>query len=193
MYIIMKQNKGGINMAELTAEEKAIKNREAVKKCMKNKDRINVILPQGTLDRINAYGLKTNAFARELILAELDRMDKMKKIINESFTPSKELIEAMGIKEGWMNRWPSELSGGELQRFCVIRALSRKTKFLIADEMTTMLDAITQAQIWNVVLDYARKNDIGVVVISHEKALVEKICDRVVNLEEFKEEQKEVV
>ena len=117
----------------------------------------------------------------------------MKKIINESFTPSKELIEAMGIKEGWMNRWPSELSGGELQRFCVIRALSPKTKFLIADEMTTMLDAITQAQIWNVVLDYARKNDIGVVVISHEKALVEKICDRVVNLEEFKEEQKEVV
>ena len=118
---------------------------------------------------------------------------KMKKIINESFTPSKEFIEAMGIKEGWMNRWPSELSGGELQRFCVIRALSPKTKFLIADEMTTMLDAITQAQIWNVVLDYARKNDIGVVVISHEKALVEKICDRVVNLEEFKEEQKEVV
>ena len=118
---------------------------------------------------------------------------KMKKIINESFTPSKELIEAMGIKEGWMNRWPSELSGGELQRFCVIRALSPKTRFLIADEMTTMLDAITQAQIWNVVLDYARKNDIGVVVISHEKALVEKICDRVVNLEEFKEEQKEVV
>ena len=118
---------------------------------------------------------------------------KMKKIINESFTPSKELIEAMGIKEGWMNRWPSELSGGELQRFCVIRSLSPKTKFLIADEMTTMLDAITQAQIWNVVLDYARKNDIGVVVISHEKALVEKICDRVVNLEEFKEEQKEVV
>ena len=118
---------------------------------------------------------------------------KMKKIINESFTPSKELIEAMGIKEGWMNRWPSELSGGELQRFCVIRALSPKTKFLIADEMTTMLDAITQAQIWNVVLDYAKKNDIGVIVISHEKALVDKICDRVVNLEEFKEEQKEVV
>ena len=77
----MKKNKGGTNMAELTAaEEKAIKNREAVKRCMKNKDRINVILPQGTLDRINAYGLKTNAFARELILAELDKMDRMKKM-----------------------------------------------------------------------------------------------------------------
>ena len=63
----------------MTAEEKAIKNREAVKKCMKNKDRINVILPQGTIDRINSYGLKTSSFARELILSELDKMDRMKK------------------------------------------------------------------------------------------------------------------
>ena len=60
-------------------EKKAIKNREAVKKCMKNKDRINVILPKGTIERISSYGLKTNAFARELILAELEKMDRMKK------------------------------------------------------------------------------------------------------------------
>ena len=60
-------------------EKKAIKNREAGKKCMQNKDRINVILPKGTIERINSYGLKTNAFARELILAELERMDRMKK------------------------------------------------------------------------------------------------------------------
>lgn len=66
-------------MPEMTAGEKAIKNREAVKKCMKNKDRINVILPQGTINRINSYGLKTSSFARELILSELDKMDRMKK------------------------------------------------------------------------------------------------------------------
>ena len=66
-------------MPEITAEEKARKKREAVKKCMKNKDRINVILPQGTIDRINSYGLKTSSFARELILTELDKMDRMKK------------------------------------------------------------------------------------------------------------------
>ena len=64
---------------EMTAEEKAKKNREAVKKCMQGKDRINVILPLGTIDRINEYGLKTSAFARELILSELDKMDRMKK------------------------------------------------------------------------------------------------------------------
>lgn len=66
-------------MTERTPEEKAKLNRERVKKTMRNRDRINVVLPKGTLDRINAYGLKTNAFAKELILAELDRMDRAKK------------------------------------------------------------------------------------------------------------------
>lgn len=113
---------------------------------------------------------------------------KMCKILTESFNPPKELLDYIGIKDEWLDRYPNELSGGELQRFCVIRALSKDTKFLIADEMTTMLDAITQAQIWNVVLDYIKQNNIGLIVISHEKSLIQRICDRVVNLEKFKVE-----
>lgn len=113
---------------------------------------------------------------------------KMNQILTESFNPPKELLDHIGIKDEWLNRYPNELSGGELQRFCVIRALSKDTKFLIADEMTTMLDAITQAQIWNVVLDYIKQNNIGLIVISHEKCLIQRICDRVVNLEKFKVE-----
>ena len=46
-----------------------------------------------------------------------------------------------------LDRKPAELSGGELQRFCIARALSLQTRFLICDEITTMLDVITQAQI----------------------------------------------
>lgn len=113
---------------------------------------------------------------------------KMNQILTESFNPPKELLDYIGIKDEWLNRYPNELSGGELQRFCVIRSLSKDTKFLIADEMTTMLDAITQAQIWNVVLDYIKQNNIGLIVISHEKSLIQRICDRVVNLEKFKVE-----
>ncbi|MFL1468285.1 ABC transporter ATP-binding protein [Paraclostridium bifermentans] len=113
---------------------------------------------------------------------------KMNQILTESFNPPKELLDYIGIKDEWLNRYPNELSGGELQRFCVIRALSKDTKFLIADEMTTMLDAITQAQIWNVVLDFIKQNNIGLIVISHEKSLIQRICDRVVNLEKFKVE-----
>ena len=110
---------------------------------------------------------------------------KMRKILNETEMPSDELLKAMGIERGWLERWPSELSGGELQRFCVARALSKKTKFIIADEMTTMLDAITQAQIWNTVLEYARLYNIGVIVISHDPNLLNRVCSRVVDLPAF--------
>ena len=60
-------------------EKKAIKNREAVKKCMSNKDRLNVILPAGTIKRINDLGYAGNSFARELILAELEKIERIKK------------------------------------------------------------------------------------------------------------------
>ena len=108
---------------------------------------------------------------------------KMKKILNEAWNPPEEMIRSMGIEEGWMNRWPSELSGGELQRFCVLRALSPKTRFLIADEMTTMLDMITQAQIWNEVRKHAERENMGIVVISHEKHLLARLCQRIVRLD----------
>lgn len=52
-------------------------------------------------------------------------------------------IEELGIEEDWLNRYPQELSGGELQRFCIARALGKETRFLIADEISTMLDLIT--------------------------------------------------
>lgn len=114
---------------------------------------------------------------------------KMRKILNEAYEVSDEMIEAMGIKKEWLNRWPSELSGGELQRFCVLRALSPQTKFLIADEMTTMLDAITQAQIWQVVIDYCKDKGIGLIVISHDRDLIDRVCHRVVDLQGQKEEK----
>lgn len=112
----------------------------------------------------------------------------MRKILEEAFKLSKNLLYKIGIKKEWLNRQPSELSGGELQRFCVLRALSKNTKFLIADEMTTMLDAITQAQIWNVVLEFVKENNIGMIIISHEKALIDRLCDRIVDLGKFKDE-----
>lgn len=107
---------------------------------------------------------------------------KMRKVISEVGMPSAQMLKAAGIKEEWLGRWPAELSGGELQRFCVLRALNKRTRFLIADEMTTMLDAITQAQIWNLVLSYASEHRMGVVVISHEETLVDRLCTKVVNL-----------
>ncbi len=51
------------------------------------------------------------------------------------------------------SRYPHELSGGELQRFCIARALAANPRYLVADEVSTMLDAVTQAQIWRFLMD----------------------------------------
>ena len=88
----------------------------------------------------------------------------------------------LGIRDEWKERFPVEVSGGELQRFCIARALGRRTKLLIADEMTTMLDLITQGQIWDFVLKELKRRDIGMIAVSHSPELLEKVCDRVVRL-----------
>lgn len=108
---------------------------------------------------------------------------KMKKVIEESGHIDYDLIEKMGIKREWLTRYSRELSGGELQRFCIARALNKKTKVLIADEITTMLDVITQAQIWEMLLEYINKNKITLIVITHNMDLARRVCSRIINLD----------
>ena len=110
---------------------------------------------------------------------------RMHQVLEESWDVNDEILEEFGIQKSWLQRYPNELSGGELQRFAVLRALNPKTKFLIADEMTTMLDAITQVQIWNLVLDLTKKRNVGLLVVSHNKNLVKRICDDVIYLKDI--------
>jgi peptide/nickel transport system ATP-binding protein len=112
---------------------------------------------------------------------------KMSRILNECWTPDSETIKAMGIEPEWLSRWPNELSGGELQRFCIARVLSPETRFLLCDEISTMLDVITQAQIWRLVLDVADKNQLGMLVVTHNTALANRVCKRVIALPEINE------
>ncbi|WHZ03111.1 ATP-binding cassette domain-containing protein [Neobacillus sp. YX16] len=111
---------------------------------------------------------------------------RMKDILHEGWNPDDKLLERLGIEQDWLRRWPNELSGGELQRFCVARALGPQTQFLIADEMTTMLDSITQAQIWQVVLDMAKERNMGILVISHEAPLLNRLCSRIIDISQVK-------
>ncbi|WP_405295100.1 ABC transporter ATP-binding protein [Methanobrevibacter sp.] len=110
---------------------------------------------------------------------------KMEKVLNEAWTPTQELKDTFGLKDSWLTRWPSELSGGELQRFSIIRALNPKTKFIIADEISTMLDAVTQVQIWEALLKHARSNNIGILAVSHDPELLEVICDDILYFDEI--------
>lgn len=107
---------------------------------------------------------------------------KMGKILTEGWNPDESLLKRMGIETSWMTRTPSELSGGELQRFCIARALSPETKFLVCDEITAMMDVITQAQIWQLLLEITEQNNMGIIVITHNMALADRVCSRKLEL-----------
>ena len=71
----------------------------------------------------------------------------------------------------------------ELQRFCLARALRPETEILLCDEITAMLDLVTQAQIWEFLLEEAERRKMGMLVVSHSEALLEKVCTRIITLD----------
>lgn len=113
---------------------------------------------------------------------------KMGKTLNEGWNVDNDLLKEMGIEKSWLNRWPNELSGGELQRFCIARVLGPETKFLVCDEISTMLDVITQAQIWNLLLKISKKNDLGMLVVTHNIELAKRVCTRIIELPKINNE-----
>ena len=112
----------------------------------------------------------------------VDPRMKMEQVLAEGGPVAPSLLEALGIQPDWLTRWPGELSGGELQRFCIARALGPATQILLCDEMSAMLDYITQAQLWRVVLDEAKRRNLGLLVVSHSGKLLEQLCTRTIAL-----------
>ena len=110
---------------------------------------------------------------------------EMDKVLSESWDVDDETLSEFGIQKTWLTRFPQELSGGELQRFSVVRSLNPNTKFLIADEMTTMLDAITQVQILDSVLKIVKQRKMGFLLVSHDMDLVDTICDDKIYLKDI--------
>ncbi len=105
---------------------------------------------------------------------------KLGKTLTEAWEPDDAILDALGIERAWLDRYPVELSGGEMQRFCIARALAPQTKFVIADEISTMLDVITQAQIWELLLNVLEQRKIGLLAITHSPELAERVCTKVI-------------
>ena len=107
---------------------------------------------------------------------------RLARVLEESGALDDAVLDAFGIERAWLARYPRELSGGELQRFCVARALMSGARYLICDEISTMLDVITQAQIWNVVLEEAQNRQMAILAVTHNRHLAERIAERTVEL-----------
>lgn len=97
------------------------------------------------------------------------------RIVEEGWEPDDATRAALGVSHTWYDRYPHEISGGQLQRITLLRALSPQTRFLVADELTTMLDPITQSSIWRFLRTQCQ-NGLGIMAISHDLALLERIA-----------------
>ena len=92
-----------------------------------------------------------------------------------------DLLDKVGIPypEISHQKYPHQLSGGQRQRVMIAMALACKPKLLIADEPTTALDVIVQAQILNIINNLRKSLDMSVLLITHDLGVVQDFCDRV--------------
>lgn len=93
------------------------------------------------------------------------------------------LLKQVRLNAEILNKFPHELSGGQLQRICIVRALSTHPKYLILDEAITSLDVSTQSQILKMLVRLQKAYNLTYLFIAHDLMAVSSICNRVAFLQ----------
>ena len=138
-------------------------------------------LPQANPVRYQKlYQDPPSAFPQKITLGEaIADLVRLHRLDGNRVQP---LMDRLRLSRALLTRQPTEVSGGELQRFALLRVLLLDPVFLFADEPTSRLDLITQQETIDLLTDLARERNCAVLLVSHDAALVEKTCDRQVRI-----------
>ncbi len=112
-------------------------------------------------------------------IAEPLRIHGIVESRHEEMERISELIDVVGLKEELLNKYPHEISGGELQRAVTARTLTLNPEFVVCDEPTSMLDVSTQASIVRLLMDLQRRFGMTHLFITHDIELASVIADRI--------------
>ena len=110
----------------------------------------------------------------------LSPMTKIKKQFFCEENKKRELLKLVGLEEFVLNRFPSELSGGQLQRVVIAIALSNDIKLLLLDEPTTALDEKSKKLILNLINELNKKLEILILFVTHDINSIKNICEDIV-------------
>lgn len=119
---------------------------------------------------------------KDLISESLAVMEKREKIRLDREKELKKLLELVGLDMGYQERFPHELSGGQLQRVCIARAIAVNPKIILFDEAISSLDAHTQVQVMDLLKKIQKKRNLTYVFITHDLTSVTYICHTVLFL-----------
>jgi peptide/nickel transport system ATP-binding protein len=107
----------------------------------------------------------------------------MEKSLKEGTTSDRNeivrVIGEVGLSEDLLDRRPRHLSGGQCQRMSIARALLSHADVLLCDEITSALDVTTQAQVIKLLMEIRDMENVSIILVSHDLALVSMICDRI--------------
>ena len=96
------------------------------------------------------------------------------------------LLRRVGLSEAFLNRYPSQMSGGECQRAAIARAISVRPRILVCDEVTSALDVSVQAQIVELLCGLREEYGLSLLFISHDLALVQGLCEQIMVMQDGK-------
>ncbi len=116
------------------------------------------------------------------IVAEPLRVHRSDLSREQRQTEVAQMLERVGLSRDQINRYPHEFSGGQCQRIGIARAMILKPKLLVCDEPVSALDVSIQAQIINLLEDLKRESGTSILFVSHNLAVVRRLCERVLVL-----------
>lgn len=90
-----------------------------------------------------------------------------------------EMMDRLGLARNFLSRYPHQLSGGQKQRICIARALLARPQIIVADEPTSALDVSVQAEIVELLKERIMEDDISMIFISHDLAVVQDLCSQI--------------
>ena len=122
-----------------------------------------------------------------IISSQVNRSKIDKNKIDEEV---KKLIKIVGLSEEFLERFPHELSGGQLQRVCIARAIVTKPKFILLDEAVSSLDVSTQVEILDLLQKLKKEYNLSYIFITHDLLTITYICDSVIFFKDGKIEEK---